>query len=679
MPVEALAGVGPRRATALREAGVATVVDLLLHLPQRYEDRRETSALEQIAELAGTADLAAPLVTVRAGLESLRIRRGRRRGMAIAEAVLSDGKTRLRATWFNRPYLDRQVRVGTWYRFSGRLRRRRDEDVELLNASIEADGTAGAVTPIYGAIGGLGPATVGRLIAAALVHVPAGEPSLPLELLERRGLPTLGEALRTLHRPGAETDLAALGERRHPAHLRLVYGELLALQLEVARTRLAARRQVKAHRYRIDDTVRASARAILPFRLTGAQRRVLREVIDDLRRPEPMLRLLQGDVGSGKTIVAALAIAVALENGLQAAFLAPTELLAEQHFATLVRWLGARYSVRLLSASAPHRERTLDGLRTGEVGCVVGTHALLEEGVELRRLALAVVDEQHRFGVRQRQGLGAKGDGVDLLVMTATPIPRSLALTLYGELDLSVIDELPPGRRPVATRLASGEERARVFAMVEGELRDGGRVFVVFPLIDDSERVAGAALGGLGRDYAERFAAWGVASLSGRTPAAARERTMARFAAGDVRVLLATTVVEVGVDIPGASLMVVESGERFGLAQLHQLRGRVGRGERASTCVVVHDGGSEATRSRLGAFAESQDGFALAEADLALRGPGEILGTRQAGVSPFRHAHPLRHLSWLEAAREDAERLLETNPTDHPGSSSAAGSPLRAG
>jgi ATP-dependent DNA helicase RecG len=654
--------VGPARRAALAEAGYTTAEDLLWHLPQRWEDRRRLSTVEEArAAAAGTR------LTLHGRLCGLRSLRTRRRGLTLVRGRFEDAAGALPVVWFNRPWLARQLPDGTEVVLHGEVREARGGGRELLNPSCERVGgeaegrpSGARVVPVYPAVGNLGPAWMGRLLDNLLAAVdPRRLPEpLPRELLLRRGLPTLGEALHQLHRPGEEADTGLLESRRSPAHLRLLYGELLELQLELALVRERQVRIEQGFRYRVDDRVRRVAREVLPFRLTGAQRRVLQEIVGELARPTPMLRLLQGDVGSGKTIVAALALVVALESGLQGAFMVPTELLAEQHYASLRRLLGGRYRVGLLSGSAAEGERLRRELARGELQLAVGTHALIQQDVRFRRLGLVVIDEQHRFGVEQRRILSAKGERPDVLVMTATPIPRSLALSAYGDLELSVLDELPPGRTPVATEVLPAGRRRQVWARLERALDGGAQAYAVFPLIEDSDQVAAESVEGRGEELRRRLGRFPSAVLHGRVPAAEREAVMAAFAAGEIRLQVATTVIEVGVDVPGATWMLIDSAERFGLAQLHQLRGRVGRGSRPSRCVALHGRLTPEAQQRLTAFAATTDGFALAEADLAQRGPGELLGTRQAGLPSFRVAELPRDLDWLMKAREDARRLL---------------------
>lgn len=652
-PLRWLRGVGPQRAEKLAEAGFASVGDLLEHLPSRYEDRRRLSAPAEV-DSPGTW-------TVRGRLAELRLVRTRRRGFVIVRARVTEGAAVLPVVWFNQPYLLQRFADGDEVVLHGTARGASASSLELFNPTVERAGEAratGRVVPIYPSLAGLGPAAVSRLVDQARAIAAADPPDepLPAELRRRYVLPELARALDELHEPAPTADLERLNRGETAAHQRLVYGELLELQLRLAELRSREIRQAKRHAYRIDDRVRSIAREVLPFRLTGAQKRVLREIVDDLRGAAPMLRLLQGDVGSGKTIVAAMALLLAAESGLQAAFMAPTELLAEQHFGNLRRLLGERYRVALFSSSSTSAADRR-ALAAGEIQLAVGTHALIQGGTDFRRLGLAVVDEQHRFGVAQRRLLQAKGERPDVLVMTATPIPRTLALTLYGDLEISVLDELPPGRTPVVTEVVAAGGREGVYRRLRADLDAGAQAYVVFPLIDQSEEVSAASLAELG-DRVRRFLGdWPSAVLHGRLSAAEREAVMRAFAAGEIRVLAATTVVEVGVDVPNASWMVIESAERFGLAQLHQLRGRVGRGASASRCVAIHGRLGDLARRRLEVFAGTVDGFALAEADLGLRGPGDLLGTRQAGLPKLRRADLVAHRDWVERARLDAREL----------------------
>ncbi len=652
-PLRFLRGVGPQRAEKLAQAGLETVGDLLFNLPHRYEDRRRV--------VAPSAVVAPGTWTVRGRLSEMRLIRTRRRGFSILRGRLVYGSDALPIVWFNQPFLLQRVADGDEVVLHGTARATEGLSLELVNPSLDRAGegrTSGRIVPIYPSIGGFGPLGAARLAESALEALaidPPPEP-LPEELRRRYGFPTLRDALTELHRPGEGADCERLSSGATAAHQRLVYEELLDLQLALAEIREREVRETKPHRYRIDDRARAVAREILPFRLTGAQKRALREIADDLRSPHPMLRLLQGDVGSGKTIVAAIALLLAAESRLQGAFMAPTELLAEQHFQNLRRLLGARYRLGLFTSSATDAAARR-ALAAGEIDVAVGTHALIQSGIEFRELALAVVDEQHRFGVAQRRGLQGKGRHPDVLVMTATPIPRSLALTLYGDLEISVLDELPPGRRPIVTELVPAAGRGEVYRRLRDELVHGAQAYVVFPLIEESEDIPASSVAELGDRVRGFLSAYPSAVLHGRLPSEERERIMRSFAAGEIRVLVATTVIEVGVDVPNATWMVVESAERFGLAQLHQLRGRVGRGSRPSRCVAIHGRLGETAARRLEIFAGTTDGFAIAEADLSLRGPGDLLGTRQAGLPTLRVADLVADRDWLERARADAREF----------------------
>jgi ATP-dependent DNA helicase RecG len=639
-PLPEIPGVGPARARALAEAGYRTVEDLLYHLPFRYEDRRDVRPVSE-AVPGGS-------YTLRGRLTAVRRIRTHRRGFSLVRGILGDGTGSIPVVWFNRPWLASQSLEGEEWLLHGEVRESKSGP-ELLNPSCERPEQAihGArIAPVYPAAGGIGPALLRRIFDTILEEVDFQvSETLPADLLARRGLPPLGEALRALHAP--EGDVEELNRRRSPAHLRLIYQELLELQLGLALLRERERDEKRTRLYSVDDRLRGVARSVLPFPLTRAQKKALREIVADLQGPRPMLRLLQGDVGSGKTIVAALALVVALENGYQGAFMAPTQLVAEQHFASLQRLLGDRYRLGLFTGARRSA--------AGEVQLAVGTHALIQEGIEFRNLGLAVVDEQHRFGVLQRGLLRAKGEAPDMLVMTATPIPRSLALAAWGDLDVSTIDELPPGRTPIATEVLPVKKRREVYKRLREELEAGGRAYVVFPVIEEGSVASVSEMGERVREYLSDFPS---AVLHGRMPAAERERTMAAFAAGEVRVLISTTVIEVGVDVPEATWMVIESAERFGLAQLHQLRGRVGRGTRPSRCIALHGKLTESGERRLKAFEETTDGFRIAEEDLAIRGPGELLGLRQAGLPGFRIARLPDDLEWLQKARDDARELL---------------------
>jgi ATP-dependent DNA helicase RecG len=649
--------VGPARAKALAGSGLRTVLDLILHLPFRYEDRRGT---RPVAEAA-----AASSQTFRGRLVGLRRIFTRRRSFSFVRGFVEDDSGRLPVVWFNRPYLVDQTHEGE-YLLHGPVKVAAD-GLELVNPSCEPAARAvhgNRIAPVYPAAGKVGAAALRQMLDGVLreVDLPTQVPeTVPGELLQRYGLPPLGEALQALHdpgkNPGADADVEALNQRRSPAHLRLIYGELLEMQVALALLRRREEAEPKARSYRLGAPLRRVLAEIPPFPLTGAQKRVMQEILADLGSPHPMLRLLQGDVGSGKTIVAALALAAALESGFQGAFMAPTELLAEQHSASLARLLGDRYKSVLLTGSALEAGRLRAGLASGESRLAVGTHALFQESVEFQDLGLVVIDEQHRFGVAQRDLLRRKGNRPDLLVMTATPIPRSLALTAYGDLAVSTLDELPPGRSAVRTELAPARQSREIYRRLRAAVVAGERAYVVAPFIEESLLDA-VSLADVETRVREALKGFPVATVHGRMPAAERERALRAFAAGEVKALVATTVIEVGLDVPAATWMVIESAERFGLAQLHQLRGRIGRGSGPSTCIAIHGRLSEAAVRRLEIFAATTDGFEIAERDLALRGPGDLLGTRQAGLPSLKVARLPEDWDWLVRARDDARELL---------------------
>jgi ATP-dependent DNA helicase RecG len=659
-------GIGPRRVQQLAQRGLRSVADLLFHLPSRYDDRRERVRIGDL-EVGRRATFSGEVKVADFGP-----RKGRGRTFS---AALGDDSGVVTLKWFRGgEAVAAHVKKGVRLRATGEVRRYRftkeviHPEIDLLG---EADAAAGeGIVPDYPAPEGIPPRTFRRWVAYAVEHYSDLVPStLPARLARERALPPTPEALRQIHRPAPEADPDALRRRQSGAHERLVLEELYLLELGLA---LRHAERAKEPGIALDPTRAgvAAARAALPFRLTSAQERAWGEIARDLAEPHPMNRLLQGDVGSGKTVVAALAAVAAAESGQQAALMAPTELLAEQHARTLEALLGAeRARMGLLTASVPRAEA--DAIRAalarGEIDLLIGTHALFQPEVRFARLALVVIDEQHRFGVLQRQALagrGADGRQPHVLVMTATPIPRSLALTLYGDLDLSVIDALPPGRRPARTALLREGEGQRVVEQVRETLARGEQVAVVYPLVEESEKVDLRAATEQAERIRAAFPGVSVDLVHGRQAAAERGAAMARFVAGETKILVSTTVIEVGVDVPNATLMVVEHAERFGLAQLHQLRGRVGRGRRPGTCLLVARGSSEDSEARLAALLASTDGFAIADADLAIRGPGEFLGTRQHGRLPdLRFADLVRDAKLVALAREAARDTVRRDPS----------------
>ncbi|HEU4403131.1 MAG TPA: ATP-dependent DNA helicase RecG [Candidatus Polarisedimenticolia bacterium] len=675
-PLRYVKGIGPRRAEELEPLGLRTVEDLLLHLPFRYEDR---SRFLPIASLVPGLK-----ATVRGRVVTSSLRRTRIRGFSIFEALVEDQSGAIRVLFFNQPYLRTLLAPGREVILYGEATPARhgrrgfvlqSPQVEVLADDDQEAIHTGRVVPIHPRLPGLSPRTIRRLIHTLLAALPETLPDpLPAGLSAARGFPSRRAALAGAHFPPGDGDPADWSGFRTPAHRRLIFEEFFFLQLGFALARRGSETRRRAGApLRADDAIRERLRAALPFRLTGAQRRVLKEIAADLMSERPMNRLLQGDVGCGKTVVALMAALLAIENGHQAVFMAPTEILAEQHHRSFRRSLEGRgYLVGLLTAgvTGSARRQVLQGARTGAIPLLVGTHALLEEEVAFKSLRLAVIDEQHRFGVAQRARLRDKGKEIDVLVMTATPIPRSLALTLYGDLDLSVIDELPPGRRPVKTVLRGEEKRADVYRFLRAQVAEERQVYVVYPLIEESEqkevKAAAAMAEKLRRDV---FPDLRVGLLHGRLKGEERERVMTDFAAGRTPILVATTVIEVGIDVPNATVMVIEQAERFGLSQLHQLRGRVGRAGHESFCILMAgEGATEEAHRRLEVMCGTNDGFVIARRDLEMRGPGEFLGTRQSGIPDLRVGDILRDHDILEDARKEAFAVaaaLPAEPREH--------------
>jgi ATP-dependent DNA helicase RecG len=662
-PVQSVTGIGPRRAAALARSGVLTVEDLLLHIPFRYEDRRSVA---RVADLR-PGDRACVAGTITAG----GLHRGRR--ISVYEARVADESGSLKAIWFGQPYLRSVLLSGRSVVLygvveqdvaGGRALLMRSPQFEVCGAEDAPGVHTGRIVPVYEALEGLTGKTLRRILAQLAGTLPDAAPDLlPSEVRDRLGLVGRLEALRQVHLPEAESDVVALNGSRSAAHVRLILEELFLFQLGLAWRRSGRLGQRKDRAFETGERVRDAVRRVIPFRLTGAQRRALREIVDDMRSRHPMHRLLQGDVGSGKTVVALLAAVFAMESGYQAAFMAPTEILADQHFLTFRRLLGSSYPVGLLTAAGRGAERAavLAGVADGRTRMVVGTQALIQESIRFRRLGLVVIDEQHRFGVLQRDDLIRKGYDVDVLVMTATPIPRTLALTAYGDLDVSLIDEKPPGRKAVTTRHCLSSQAAEVRAIVMREVAAGHQAYVVYPLVEESAKLEEVRAATEMRSlWSAALPAVRVGLLHGRMRHAEKESVMSAFSGGQLQVLVSTSVVEVGVDVANATVMVVEHAERFGLAQLHQLRGRVGRGPAPSSCVLVSHGRlTDEARARLEAMVATDDGFVIAERDLEIRGAGDFFGTRQWGMSGFRVARLVRDRELLSMARTEAFRCAD--------------------
>lgn len=665
--VRMIKGVGPQRAELLAERGIYTLEDLLGYLPFRYEDRIHFSKIKDI-QPNGTYTIRARVMSGQA------IRTMRGRG-AIYHLLVQDDTGSLPCKFFHGGYLEGRLKPGQLLILHGKaeIDKLRPARLEMINpqlellSSEEMDSTeVGRIVPIYEAIGTFGSRQIRRAMYAAVQLVDPNMPDiLPEGLRVRLGFPSRSEALIHTHFPLPAESLEALNTFRSPAQQRLIFEELFLYQLSLALDRKATRKE-NAIAFRVrEDAVREALKRILPFKPTAAQKRVLAEIAADLEKPAPMNRLLQGDVGSGKTIIALQAAVIAIENATQAALMAPTEILAVQHFLSARRILsrtGYRVELLISGLKASEKAAALERIRSGEAQLVIGTHALIEENVEFARLGFVAIDEQHRFGVLQRKRLmdkaASRGHAPHVLVLTATPIPRTLSLTLYGDLDVSVLDELPPGRTPIATRITSEPHLPGVWESLRREVAAGHQGYIVYPVIEESKLELKAAIEEYERLSKEVFPQLKLGLLHGRLSSEEKDEVMQRFRKNEVQILVATTVVEVGVDVPNTTVMVIEHAERFGLSQLHQLRGRIGRGAEKSHCILVAPVRmTDEARARLDTMVRTSNGFEIAETDLQLRGPGEFFGTRQSGDLGFHIANPLRDRELLELARREAFAL----------------------
>ncbi len=670
-PLQFVKGIGPARAEMLAAKGLETVADLLYYAPFRYEDRSNVKAIAQLAPGEKAA--------VVAYVASAKLSRLRRGGINLFEVIFKDeGSGTLLARWFHGERYAETLLPDTRVALFGKIeldktsghRLMVQPEVEILSGGDDADETlhSGRIVAVYEAAGKVSTRIFRTLLDRILKEVNLPADPLPESVRQRITLPTLADAIKETHCPSAGTDLRLLNEFRTPAQTRLIFDEFFWLECGLALKKNKAR-LASGISFEVTARVREQIKQMLPFKPTGAQRRVIQEIVDDMKRPHPMNRLLQGDVGSGKTIVAAQAAVLAIENGMQVAVLAPTEILAAQHFSYFKRLLEKLgYVVGFLVGSAGPREKQQmkNLMAAGYVHVVVGTHAIIQEDVSFAKLGLAIVDEQHRFGVSQRLDLMKKGNQPDVLVMSATPIPRTLALTVYGDLDVSVIDEMPPGRKPIITRHVKEAAVEKVYSFVAQEIGAGRQAYVVYPIVEETETSADIkAAEKMFLHLSEKvFPKARVGLLHGRLSAGVKETIMREFQTGEINILVATTVIEVGVDVPNASVMVIEQAERFGLAQIHQLRGRVGRGAQQSYCVLVTSKLGDVARERIRTLVESNDGFYIAEMDMRLRGPGEFFGTRQSGVPGLRFANLLRDTEILEQARAESQRLIEEKPRD---------------
>ena len=685
LPVRFVKGVGPKRTNVLQRLHIATMEDALWTIPWRYEDR---SVMTPIGNLVpGT------MVSICGVIGKCEAKRTRNRRLSVVEVGVEDQSGRMQVVFFNQPYLEELLKVGTRVMMSGRVLSARQgwmaprmdvAQYEILGEDTESTLHVGRIVPIYHETKGWTSRQMRVVVKNLLTdHGIELVDHLPLPLRARQQLIPIYEALQDVHFPKTGADLQLLERGRTAAHRRLAFEELLLLQLALATRHRLVHEEPKALRFNPRTPLLQQLSRLIPFCLTTAQDRVIREIFRDMISPRPMNRLVQGDVGAGKTAVALHALVMACGSGYQAELMAPTEILAEQHYRNLSGTLQALglHTILLRGGEKSSIKRTqAERLASGDSQVAIGTHALIQQGVRFKNLGLAVIDEQHRFGVLQRKTLIDKGYKPDVLVLTATPIPRTLAMTVYGDLDASVIDVLPPGRKPVRTFLFHDTQRRRAYQIVRDELRAERQAYVVYPLVEESEKTdLQAAIQGAEQLLNGEFSDFRVGLLHGRMKAAEKEAMMADFKAGTIQLLVTTTVIEVGVDVPNATVILIEHAERFGLAQLHQLRGRVGRSSRQSYCLLMaqnpgqgrrqlgkHPPGSDAcastARERLEALVRSNDGFMIAEEDLRIRGPGEFFGLRQWGIPEFRVANLVRDGDLLQQARQEAFSLLQSDP-----------------
>lgn len=668
-------GVGSKRAATFRKLGIRGVADLLLHLPMRYEHQIGAGTIAEAGSEIGPEHKSDALVSLTGELAACRASLNKRQPF---EATLQDGTGTILLKWFNSPWMKGKLHPGMHIAVTGKMQRHGDY-LQMMNPKwevVEENGPIvrtskrpndaqndGRLIPVYHATDSLPSPVIHDAVEAVLDQAVALlEDHLTADYRSKGDLPSLAESYRMIHRPADEDEVKI-------AHRRLAFDEFLLLQLGVMMKRHHRHDFLQAPPLKYSPKIAEHIEKRIPFALTQSQQAVVKEIAADLQKPQPMNRLVQGDVGSGKTVVALYAMLMAVASGHQAALMAPTELLAEQHFASISEMLrGGRVSIELLTGSLKSAQKKAihKRMESGEIDIVIGTHALLTEKAAFKSLAVAVIDEQHRFGVHQRAQIRVKASDVKssphILVMTATPIPRTLSLTVFGDLDISTIKGMPPGRKPIATRHMPQSRAIEVYAYLHKRLNAGEQAYIVLPVIDESVS---------GLKDVESHMKWlsdgplkgkKLAAMHGRLDRAEREAIMQKFRKGEIDALIATTVIEVGVDVPNASMMVIEHAERFGLAQLHQLRGRVGRGERKSVCVLIGDATTDDGKARIETMVETNDGFRIAEKDLEIRGPGELFGARQAGVAPFRVAELPRDLKLLQWARRDAEEWINLNP-----------------
>lgn len=655
-PVQFAKGVGPQLAKKMHKMEIRTLEDLVFHFPRRYEDRSRLTPIAEVQD--GSFETVSGTVTAKSESRP-------RRGLVISKVLIDDGSGVMVLLWFNQPFRSAQLMKGMKLYASGKVERNYRE-IQMNNPEYELESdedtlNTGRIVPVYPSTENLSQKVLRKIVRQNLessLHL--FEDALPEEIRSRHAFLDYRSALSMIHFP---EDFEALEKARR----RLIYDELFFLELGLLRFKKDRQVIEKEHHYKADTGILTSFEQHLPFALTRAQKKVVEEITGDLFTTRPMCRLVQGDVGSGKTVVAAYAILAAVSSGYQGGVMAPTEILAEQHykkFRELLAPLNIEVGLLIGSLSRKEKELQRSRIKSGDMQVVIGTHALIQEEVEFSNLRLVVVDEQHRFGVLQRAELQKKGTNPDMLVMTATPIPRTLALTLYGDLDISVIDELPPGRKPVISRWCRSREAPRIYQFIKSEIRKGRQAYLVCPLIEESDKIAAKAATREAEELAAtHFSDVRVGLLHGKIKGADKEEIMKTFRDGSMDVLISTTVIEVGVDVPNASVMVIQNADRFGLSQLHQLRGRVGRGDYKSYCFLIADPGSDEGAARMSIMQKHHDGFLIAEKDLQIRGPGDFYGTRQHGLPDLKISDLIRDHAVLEQARIDAEELVNSNPS----------------
>lgn len=663
LDIQYIKGVGPHRAKLLSRLGIKTARDAVYYLPYRYEDRSNVRKISDM--VCGKAE------TVSGKVISAELIRLPGKDLRIFELTVSDGSAVLKCKWFNQPFMKRNFKQGLEVLLCGttKLNAYRGSGLEMDNPEYEIinDGEdsfvhMNRIVPVYRVTNGLSVRQMRSIMFSAIdTCIEDAADPVPVEILKKNSLPGLYESLSHIHFPAAGADIELLNRGASDFHKRLSFDELFMLELGLAVLK-DGRVLERGISFDAEGALLKKLIGMLPFRLTPAQERVFNDILGDMKKPYPMNRLVQGDVGCGKTVVALMAMIVAAECGYQSALMAPTEILAEQHYINIYR-LAEALGLKICLLTGSQKDRPFERLASGEIDLAVGTHALIQERVAFKNLGLAVIDEQHRFGVMQRARLKNKALNPDILVMTATPIPRTLALTLYGDLDYSVIDELPPGRRPVTTLLFRSNQKDSIYKLMRDEIKEGRQVYVVYPVIEESEKTD-LRPATLGKDAFEKvFPEFRIGLIHGGIKPQEREQIMESFKAGAMDILVSTTVIEVGVDVPNATVMIIIHAERFGLSQLHQLRGRIGRGPHRSYCVLVayQPYGAEAGR-RLDIMVKSRDGFRIAEEDLDIRGPGDFFGTRQSGMPDLRIANVLRDAPLLNEARREAFGIINRDP-----------------